>query len=225
MYRDHKFAAIGLSELFEIQYKDEDQLNEVNETRKHIRDVLLDMLKQESSCEWRARLDDHHLYIYKQSLNCKTAEYLSLGVQAQPWRKIQHFAFHPPGCAVPLHVYHCHCPAAGKKKQGATDRRFLPHARKTVVKTICNHMQKQHTSQVHRGVAQPDFPAVLLTGDYNLSEATWRGFLMESLPIAVQGHVHVLKSTRTGKYRHGDLSIAINAVAKEMETPDWTKFF
>ena len=182
MYRDHKFAAIGLSELFEIQYKDEEKLNEVNETRKNIRDVLLDMLKQESRCEWRARLDDHHLYIYKESLNCETAEYLSLGVQDQPWRKIQHFAFHPPGCALPLHVYHCHCPSSGTKKE----RKFGNHARKTVIKSLCNHMQTL------RGVGQPDFPAVLLTGDYNLTEATWRGFLMPHLPIAVQRNVHVL---------------------------------
>ena len=42
------------------------------------------------------------------------------------------------------------------------------------------------------GVVQPDFPAVLLTGDYNLSEAIWRAFLMNNLPNEVKDRVRVL---------------------------------
>ena len=47
---------------------------------------------------------------------------------------------------------------------------------------------------------------------------------MPHLPTAVQRNVHVLQSTRIGKCKNGDLSIAINAVVEEMETPDWTRF-
>ena len=47
---------------------------------------------------------------------------------------------------------------------------------------------------------------------------------MENLPNEIQENVRVLKSTRIGRCRHGDLSVDINAVANEIETPDWTRF-
>ena len=170
LWHDHEFHAIGLSEIFEIEYKDETIRNDVMMKREYIRDVLLGMLNKASSRQWCARLDAHHIYMYQESLNCVEHDYVSLGVANQPWRKIQYFVFLPPGCDLPLHVYHCHCPSAGNNKA----RRFGTHARKTVVATLCSHMQKQHTSQQYRGVVQPDFPAVLLTGDYNLSEPMWK---------------------------------------------------
>ena len=40
----------------------------------------------------------------------------------------------------------------------------------------------------------------------------------------VKTRVTVLQSTRKGRCRHGDLSVAINIPAVEVETPNWTKF-
>ena len=129
LWRHHKFHAIGLSEIFEIEYKDEKIKNDVTMTRQHIRDVLLGMLNKESSRQWRARLDAHHIYMYQETLNCVKEDYVSLEVPDQPWRRIQYFVFLPPGCDLPLHVYHCHCPSSGKKKKNGPDRRFGKHAR------------------------------------------------------------------------------------------------
>ena len=220
LWHHHKFHAIGLSEIFEIEYKDEALRAQVETRREGIRDVLLETLGKVSGRPWRARLDAHHMYIYEESLNCVKHEYVSLEVPTQPWRRVQHLVFLPAECDVPLHVYHAHCPSAGNNKP----RKFAPHARKAVVKTLCDHMQNEHTLYWHGGVEQPDFPAVLITGDFNLSETNWRSYLMSNLPKAIYPNVHVLKSTRTGKCRHGDLTIAINVVTEEMETPTWTTF-
>ena len=220
VWRHHPFHAIGLSEIFEIEYKDEALKAQAQTRREGIRDVLLKTLGKVSGRSWRARLDAHHMYIFQAELNLLKYEYVSLGVPMQPWRRVQHLVFLPAGCDVPLHVYHAHCPASGNNKA----RKFAPHARKAVVKTLCDHMQNEHTLYWHGGVAQPDFLAVLITGDFNLTEPLWRSYLMSNLPKAIYPNVHVLKSTRTGKCRHGDLTIAINVVTEEMETPTWTTF-
>ena len=180
LWREHAYHAIGLSEIFEIEYPP-DQLPHVREKRETICKVLLRMLTEASNLEWRARPDAHHLYIYQASLNLLREDYVSLGVPRQPWRRVQYLCFCPPGCELPLHVYHCHCPSPGKRKRGASDRRFPHHARKTVVENICAHIQQQHALEQHRGVAQPDFPAALLTGDFNLTDIQWTSFLASHL--------------------------------------------
>ena len=121
LWHDHEFHAMGLSEIYEVEYKDEATSNQVQTKRESIRDVLLGMLTKASSRQWRARLDAHHMYIYQESLNCVQQEYVNLGVASQPWRRVQYFVFLPPGCDVPLHVYHCHCPSAGNKRVADDD--------------------------------------------------------------------------------------------------------
>ena len=106
LWHDHEFHAMGLSEIYEVEYKDAATRNEVMIKRERIRDVLLGMLTKASSRQWCARLDAHHMYIYQESLNCVQQDYVSLGVASQPWRKVQYFVFLPPGCDLPLHVYH-----------------------------------------------------------------------------------------------------------------------
>ena len=158
------------------------------------------------------------MYVWQRSLNLVSADHISLGVESQPWRKCQYFRFHPEDAEWPLHLYHAHCPSPGKKKQGKQDRRFNVSARKTVVQTVCQHAKEQH------GVEQPDFPAVRITGDWNLPQVRWRSFLRSNLPEHVAKKVQAVQSTMLGNAKQGDLTIAINFQAFQEETPDWTTF-
>ena len=112
----------------------------------------------------------------------------------------------------------------GRKKQGKQDRRFNVSARKTVVQTVCQHAKEKHALQQQNGVEQPDFPAVLVTGDWNLPQVQWRSFLRSNLPEHVAKKVQAVQSTMLGNAKHGDLTIAINCQAFQEETPDWTTF-
>ena len=91
----HQFHAIGLSEVFEIEYKDEALSAQVKTKREGIRDVLLETLGKVSGRSWCACLDAHHIYIFQQELNLLAYEYVSLGVHLQPWRRIQYLVFQP----------------------------------------------------------------------------------------------------------------------------------
>ena len=51
---------------------------------------------------------------------------------------------------------------------------FNVSARKQAVESICVHAAHQHAAMRQVGVVQPDFPAVLVTGDWNLSLCQWR---------------------------------------------------
>ena len=88
VWLDHHYHAIGLSEIFEIEYKDEALKAQAETRREGIRDVLLETLGKVSGRPWRARLDAHHMYIYQASLNLVKEDYVSLGVANQPWRKV-----------------------------------------------------------------------------------------------------------------------------------------
>ena len=84
LWCDHHFHAIGLSEIFEIEYKDEAVRAQVKTRREGIRDVLLETLGKVSGRPWCARLDAHHMYIFEEELNLLKYEYVSLEVPTQP---------------------------------------------------------------------------------------------------------------------------------------------
>ena len=223
LWRNHQFDAIGLSEIFEVDYP-KGKLEEVNATRREILSELLARLNADASGGWLGRQDGHCMYISHRSLNLVLADYISLGVESQPWRKSQYFCFHPQDAEWPLHVYHAHCPSPGKKKPGKQDRRFGETQRKTVVKTVWRHALQRHALQQQDGVEQPAFPAVLVTGDWNLPPFQWRSFLHKILPEKVAEKVQVVQSTSLGNCKHGDLTISINCQAFQEETADWTTF-
>jgi hypothetical protein len=171
-------------------------------------------------------------YIWHESLNLISADYVSLNVESQPWRRSQYLCFHPPDCGVPIHVYHCHCPSPGEKnKLAGKDKRFLISARKSAVGSICAHAARQHAAQqigvvqpdlLQVGGVQPDFPAVLVTGDWNLPLSQWRTFLHEYLLDHVCRNIQVVKSTMARVCQHGDITIAINCKAFQEEAPELT---
>ena len=176
LWVDHRFHAIGISEVFEIDYSNKLLLEKVNVRRQEILSEVLTKLKavasraeQPDAGEWRGRQDAHCFYIWHASLNLISSDYVSLNVATQPWRKSQYFCFHPPDCKWPLHVYHCHCPSAGKKRK-CHDRRFNKQARITTVNSMLQHALQQHRLRQQAGVEQPAFPAVLVTGDWNMQK-------------------------------------------------------
>ena len=226
---EHQFNAIGISEVFEVAYPPH-RLVEVDARRKEILSSLVEQLNYRVCAGWHGRRDDHCLYLWHESLHCIASDYVSLNVKTQPWRRSQYFCFQPPDCIWPIHIYHCHCPSASQRKknssaaQPAKDRRFLPAARKTAVESICKHAAQRHAALHQVGVAQPDFPAVLFTGDWNLPLYQWSRYLHPNLPNHVRKNVQVVKSTIRRNCKHGDVTIAINCKAFQEESPKWTTF-
>ena len=180
--------------------------------------------------QWRGRVDGHCFYLWHSSLCLLHADYISLGVNDQPWRKAQHLCFHPADALAPLHVYHLHSPSPGKKNP-KQDRRLSKKAREIILSTICHHALQQHRS----GAAQPavedlqyteesTWPSLLLTGDFNNTASQWRHFLSNLVPEGILNHAQLVWSTMLRKRKHGDHIIAINCEAYQEEGPDWTTF-
>ena len=238
LYEECNFDAIGISEIFEVEYdNDVEMKDKVEKQRDKILAHLLRALAAASSRaqqraksenpKWLGRIDGHCLYIWQQSLNLITSDYISLKAENQPWRKSQYFCFHPADCTFPIHIYHAHQPSPGRVSKSGKDRRFEPWTRRTVVKSIWEHISSQHSAQQQRlevGVVQPDIPAVLVTGDWNMTMGHWKAYLAESLPNAVRPTVALVQSTMCKQPTHGDVTIAINCCTFQEETPTWTTF-
>ena len=202
-----------------------DEIKNVDDRRQDILKGLLKRLNDEVYAGWYGRQDAHTLYIWHESLILLDSDFVSLQVPTQPWRKTQYFLFQPADCSAPLHVYHCHCPSAGRKRKDNTKNRKLSEAaRKQVVGTICQHAQQRHQALRRVGVAQPDFPAVLMMGDFNIGTTQWRLFLYKYLPDHVKPRVQVVKSTIVREHKWGDVAFSINCHALQDETPTWTRF-
>ena len=238
LYEEYNFDAVGISEIFEVEYGDDENMNrQVEERRKRILDFLVHALAGASSStgqpaqsekrKWLGRTDGHCMYIWHQSLNLITSEYISLNAENQPWRKSQYFCFHPADCTSPIHIYHAHCPSPGKVSKTGKNRTFKSSTRRRVVKSIWEHVSLQHSTQQQRlevGVVQPDIPAVLVTGDWNLTKWQWKLYLSENLPNDVRPTVALVQSTICKPAKHGDVTIAINCCTFQDETPPWTTF-
>ena len=238
LYEQYNFDAVGISEIFEVEYGDDENMNrQVEKRRKQILDFLLHALAGASSStgqpaqsekrKWLGRTDGHCMYIWHQSLNLITSEYISLNAENQPWRKSQYFCFHPADCTSPIHIYHAHCPSPGKVSKTGKNRTFKSSTRRRVVKSIWEHVSLQHSIQQQRlevGVVQPGISAVLVTGDWNLTQSQWKLYLSENLPNHVRPRVALVLSTVCKPAKHGDMTIAINCCTFQDETPAWTTF-
>ena len=117
-WKENKFHAIGISEVFEIDYTCNEFKN-VGHRRQGILRGLVKRLNDEISAGWCGRQDAHTLYIWHESLNLLESDFVSLQVPTQSLRKTQYFQFQPADCSAPLHIYHSHCPSAGKTKRMA----------------------------------------------------------------------------------------------------------
>ena len=238
LYEQYNFDAVGISEIFEVEYGDDENMNRrVEKRREQILTFLLHALAAASSSagqpaksenrKWLGRIDGHCMYIWHQSLNLITSDYISLNAENQPWRKSQYFCFHPADCTSPIHIYHAHCPSPGKVSKTGKNRTFKSLTRRRVVKSIWEHVSLQHSTQQQRlevGVVQPDIPAVLVTGDWNLTQSQWKLYLSENLPNDVRPTVALVQSTICKPAKHGDMTIAINCCTFQDETPAWTTF-
>ena len=63
-----------------------------------------------------------------------------------------------------------------------------------------------------------------MTGDWNLSLLEWRSYLQKHIPNHICENTQVVRSTMLRECKHGDVTIAINCQAFQVEGPDWTKF-
>ena len=147
LYREDSFDAIGISEIFEVEYDSHPGMTKpVEQRRARILDCLLQSLSNQRSIagvksNWRGQIDGHCIYMWKESLNLIRSDYISLNVDTQPWRESQYFCFHPQDCTTPIHIYHAHQPSPG---QGP--RKFSTWGRTTVVKSLWEHVWLQHSS-------------------------------------------------------------------------------
>ena len=224
VWRRHSFHAIGVSEVFEVDYPAQ-TLVAVNAQRQAILDVIVAAFNDAAATDdaaqlvvWQGRVDGHCMYLWHSSLGLLHADYISLGINEQPWRKAQYLCFRPADALAPLHVYHLHSPSPGKKKKDKQDRRLTKTARFDIVSTICRHALQQHRS----GAAQPavnpwpyntyqyTWPSVLLTGDFNNTASQWRDFLSKLVPERILNHAQLVWSTVLRERKHGDISVAIN---------------
>ena len=233
----HSFHAIGLSEVFEVDYPPQ-TLVAVNAQRQAILNVIVAAFNDAAATDdaaqlvvWQGRVDGHCMYLWHSSLGLLHADYISLGITEQPWRKAQYLCFRPADALAPLHVYHLHSPSPGKKKKDKQDRRLTKTARFDIVSTICRHAVQQHRS----GAAQPavnpwpyntyqyTWPSVLLTGDFNNTAIQWKDYLSKLVPERILNHAQLVWSTVLRERKHGDISVAINCgEAYQEEGPDST---
>ena len=94
VWRERQFHAIGISEIFEVDYPAVRRAG-ADERRRGILAEFLNDLRQHVSAGWHGRQDDHCFYIWHESLNLIRSEFVSLGVSWQPWRKVQYLVFQP----------------------------------------------------------------------------------------------------------------------------------
>ena len=105
--KENKFHAIGILEVFEIDYTS-DEMKNVDHRRQGILKGFVKQLNDKVSAGWCGRQDAHTLHIWHESLNRLESDFVSLQVPTQSWRKTQFFLFQPADCSAPLHIYHSH---------------------------------------------------------------------------------------------------------------------
>ena len=115
VWREPSFHAIGVSEVFEIDYPAQTVV-QIKARRQEILDEVVAAFNAVDDAQLRGQVDGHCFYLWHSSLGLAHADFSSLGVTNQPWRKAQHLCFYPADSLVPMHVYHLHSPSPGKKK-------------------------------------------------------------------------------------------------------------
>ena len=89
---------------------------------------------------------------------------------------------------------------------------------------MLQHALQQHRLRQQAGVEQPAFPAVLVTGDWNMQKMEWRAHFQSRLPDHVRINIQIVESTVKRPNHHGDVTVAINCDAFRKEAPAWTTF-
>ena len=90
--QQHGFDAFGLSEIFEVDYINPQELQKVTDRRQKNVDELLENSTEgvSQSCataSWLRRMDAHCVFIYRRTLNLISSDFISTRVTNQLFRK------------------------------------------------------------------------------------------------------------------------------------------
>ena len=111
MVRDTCADAVGIGGVSSaLQAAD---VRSINYTDSMLR-VLTQLNTSAEPPAWEGLSDGHYIFVWKsERLVCTTYDYISCGIEEQPWRMAQYLQFQraEPESGSPLHVCHCHSPS------------------------------------------------------------------------------------------------------------------
>ena len=142
-----------------------DVLN-INYTESMLR-VLSQLNGSAKPPAWEGLSDGHYIFVWKpERLVCTLYDYISCGIEEQPWRMAQYLQFQRADAesGPPLHVCHCHSPSNNVLQ--LDDSR-----RERIFKSLWSHVMIN--DPVENPNSSDEVPVAIFGGDFDCTSEQW----------------------------------------------------